>query len=134
MLARISNNSALSELEKSLVVDFNKLNDDKSKLEKSLNSSLESFKKFISSYIVSAKKEIDFLDENKAKKEIEIINYKEELSKSKQELDILNTSVMYMSKEEFNLHLDGRRSALIQRIDELSTSAEVLKKKLKMKM
>ncbi|GGK26696.1 sbcc family protein [Aliivibrio fischeri] len=130
LLARISNNSALSELEKSLVVDFNKLNDDKSKLEKSLNSSLESFKKFISSYIVSAKKEIDFLDENKAKKEIEIINYKEELSKSKQELDILNTSVMYMSKEEFNLHLDGRRSALIQRIDELSTSAEVLKKEI----
>ncbi len=64
------------------------------------------------------------------KKEIEIINYKEELSKSKQELDILNTSVMYMSKEEFNLHLDGRRSALIQRIDELSTSAEVLKKEI----
>lgn len=130
LLARISNNSALSELEKSLVVDFNKLNDDKSKLDKNLKSSLESFQKFISSYIVSAKKEIDFLDVNKAKKEIEIINSREELSKSRQELNILNTSVMYMSKEEFNHHLDGRMSALKQRINELSTCAELLKKEI----
>ncbi|TKF11265.1 hypothetical protein FCV66_17935 [Enterovibrio norvegicus] len=130
LLARISNNSALSELEKSLLVNFNKLNDDKSKLEKKLKSSLESFNSFISSYIVSAKKEIDSLDVNKANKEIEIVNSSEGLSKIRDELDILNTSVMYMSKEEFNFHLDGRISALKQRIDELSTSAEVLKKEI----
>ncbi|EMA2411248.1 hypothetical protein U2G71_000492 [Vibrio vulnificus] len=130
LLARISNNSALSELEKSLVVDFNKLNDDKSKLEKNLKSSLESFKSFISNYIVSAKKEIDFLDVNKAKKEIEIIISREEFSKIRQELDNLNTSVMHMSKEEFNLHLDSRMSALTQHIDELSTNAELLKREI----
>ncbi|MFW1475629.1 AAA family ATPase [Vibrio parahaemolyticus] len=130
LLVRISNNSALSELEKSLVVDFNKLNDDKSKLENNLVSSLELFEKFISNYIVSANKEIDLLDVNKVNKEIEIVSSIEDMSKIRQELDILNKSVMYMSKEEFNLHLDGRKSALIKLIDELSTSAELLKKEI----
>jgi len=130
LLVRISNNSALTELEKSLVVDLNKFNDDKSKLEKNLNSSLEIFKELISKFTVSAKKEIDYLDINKAEKEIEIRNSREEFSKIELELDILNTSVMFMSKEELNLHLDGRMSSLIQRIDELSTNAELLKKEI----
>ncbi|WP_120512414.1 AAA family ATPase [Photobacterium salinisoli] len=130
LLARISKNSALSELEKSLVVDLNKLNDDKSKLENNLNATLGAFKTFISNYIVSAKREIDVLDLKKAKKEIEIINLREEFSKIKQEMDILNTSVMYMSKEEYNLHLDGRMSTLIQCVDELYNSAELLKKEI----
>ena len=130
LLARISKNSALSELERSLVGDFNKLNDDKLKLERNLKSSLESFKSFISKYILSVNKEIDSLGVIKAKKDNEIVNVREELSQIRLNLDALNNSFMYMSKEEFELHLDERMASLTQHINDLSTSAELLKKEI----
>ncbi|WP_182031708.1 AAA family ATPase [Vibrio sp. B1FLJ16] len=130
LLIRISKNSALSDLEKSLMTDMNHLNNAKSKIKNEMQLLIESFNSVVKNYILLVENRIASFNSNRSIKEAEMLASKESYSTIKQELIALNTSVMYMSKQEFTHHLDSRLRVLISRIDELSKSSEVLKKEI----